>query len=126
QTHARRPHVGYAVGVAQARAGEHAAACTTLQAVAKDNAHPRPDLVQYELAWACRRAGDEPAALAAFAIVAKSSADQDLAGEAQLHLGSASLLAGDLPNARQVLRAVEGRHRGRALYQLAFAEFDGD
>ncbi len=122
--HARGPQVRYALGVAEARSGDHAAAVATLAALAKDGTHARTDLVHYELGWACRRAQDEPAALLAFAAVAASSADPELAGEANLHLGTAALESGDLPAARELLTKVAGTHRGRALYQLAFAEFE--
>ncbi len=123
--HPRAAHNRYALGVAQARGGDQKGARQTLAALAQSGGQPRPDLVHYELAWACRRDGDETAALAAFAEVAKSSKDVDLAGEARLHLGTAALARNDLPAARALLTKVQGRHQGRALYQLAFAEFDG-
>ncbi|MCB9885145.1 MAG: tetratricopeptide repeat protein [Planctomycetes bacterium] len=123
--HPRAAQNRYALGVAQARGGDPKAARKTLADLAKSGGHPRADLVAYELAWACRRDGDEAAALAAFAQVVATSKDVDLAGEARLHLGTAALAKNDLAAARTQLGAVQGRHRGRALYQLAFAEFDG-
>ena len=114
----------YALGVAQARAGEHGAARATLAALAHQGGYERMDRVQYELGWACRRDGDERAALAAFDTVASSS-DAELAGEARLHLGGAALEAKDLPRAQALLSAVTGSQQPRAFYRLAFAEFEG-
>ncbi|MGC3970445.1 MAG: tetratricopeptide repeat protein [Pirellulales bacterium] len=122
--HPKAPAMRYALGVAQARAGENKAARATLAALAKDGGYERADRVQYELGWACRRDGDEAAALAAFAVVAEQSKDAELAGEARLHLGVAALERKDLAGARQLLAAVQGSHRSRALYRLGFAELE--
>jgi TolA-binding protein len=123
-THKKAPAMRYSLGTAQARNGDHKAARTTLQALAKDGTYERNDRVQYELAWACRRDNDEAAALAAFAKVAAESSDPELAGEANLHLGVAALDKKDLALARSLLGKVQGSHRGRALYRLGFAEFE--
>ncbi|HEX5051434.1 MAG TPA: tetratricopeptide repeat protein [Planctomycetota bacterium] len=122
--HSKAPAMRYALGTAQARNGEHAAARVTLEKLAADGGYERADRVYYELAWACRRCGDEPAALAAFGRVAADSKDEELAGEANLHLGAAALDAKDLAKARVLLRKVQGSHRGTALYRLGFAEFE--
>jgi TolA-binding protein len=122
--HAKAPAMRYALGVAQARSGDQVAARATFAALAKDGGYERADRVQYELAWACRRDGDEAAALDAFGVVAATSADEELAGEAKLHLGVACLEHKDLDGARRWLEAVRGSHRGRALYRLSFAEFE--
>jgi tetratricopeptide (TPR) repeat protein len=120
----RAPALRYALGTAQARAGEHAAARATLQALADAGGYERMDRVFYELAWACRRGGDEPAALAAFGKVVAGSQDVELLGEARLHLGTAALQQKDLPAAAKLLDAVQGSHRARAQYQLGFAELE--
>lgn len=120
--HARGPELRYALGLSLARAGDHGAARRELAALAKAGGCARMDRVHYELAWACRRAGDEPAALAAFAEVLRHGDDAELQGEARLHLGAAALAKNDLAAARQHLAVVQGSHRGRALYQLGFAE----
>lgn len=122
--HPKAKAMRYALGVAQARQGDSKAARATLAALAKDGGYERADRVQYELGWACRREGDEPAALAAFRVVAESSADAELLGESKLHLGVAALEQKDLAAARPWLEAVQGSHRGRAFYRLAFAEFE--
>lgn len=122
--HEKAPALRYALGVAQARSGEHRTARATLTALAKDGGYARTDRIAYELAWACRRDGDEAAALAAFQQVAERSADAELAGEARLHLGVAALDQKDLAAARRWLQDVAGSHRGRALYRLGFAEFE--
>jgi tetratricopeptide (TPR) repeat protein len=132
EKHGKAPAMRYSLGVAQARAGDANAARETLAKLLQDGGYERMDRVAYELAWACRRANDEPAALKAFAQVAKDSKDVELAGEANLHLGVAALEAKDgdgkgrpdLGKARESLTKVQGSHRGRALYRLAFAEFD--
>jgi TolA-binding protein len=120
--HPRAPAMRYALGLSQARGGDKTAARKTLAALAKDGGYERMDRVYYELGWACRRDGDEPAALAAFAEVVKGSKDAELMGEARLHLGQAAIDQGQLDKARELMTAVEGSHRGRALYQLGFAE----
>ena len=120
----RAPALRYALGTAQARAGEHQAARATLQALADAGGYERMDRVCYELAWACRRGGDEPAALAAFGKVVGASQDVELLGEARLHLGTAALQQKDLPAAAKLLDAVQGSHRDRAQYQLGFAELE--
>lgn len=122
--HPKAPALRYSLGVAQARAGDSAAAAATLAALQKDGGYERMDRVAYELGWALRRKGDEPGALAAFAVVAAKSADAELAGEANLHLGVAALDAKDLATARDRLAKVEGSQRGRARYRLGFAEFE--
>jgi TolA-binding protein len=122
--HAKAPAMRYALGTAQARGGDSKAARATLAALAKTGGVERMDRVHYELAWACRRDGDEAAALAAFRQVAEGSADPELAGEARLHVGVAALEQKDLAGARKSLEAVQGSHRGRALYRLAFAELE--
>ena len=123
-THKKAPAMRYSLGVAQARSGDHKAARATLQALAKDGGYERSDRVQYELGWACRRDNDEAAALDAFARVAAGSADPELAGEANLHLGVAALDKKDFEAAQPRLEKVQGSHRGRALYRLGFAEFE--
>lgn len=122
--HSKAPAMRYALGVAQARNEDHAAARATLAALERDGGYERPDRVQYELAWACRRAGQENEALAAFARLLVATKDEELAGEARLHLGVAALENDKTPEATGLLAAVRGSHRGRALYQLAFAEFE--
>lgn len=119
---AAAPSVTFALGTALARAGDHARAAKVLGELATAGGHARMDRVHYELAWAHRRAGDEAAALAAFAVV-QASDDVELCGEARLHLGTAALLQGELPKATELLLAVQGSHRERALYALASAEF---
>lgn len=116
------PAMRYALGVALARSGDQKAARALLNSLATDGGHDRMDRVHYELAWSCRRDGDEAAALAAFARVVELSQDEDLAGEARLHLGTAAQARGDHASARAQLAAVPGRHRGRALYQLGTAD----
>lgn len=123
--HAKAPALRYALGIAEARHGDHAAARTTLAALAQSGLYARPDRVLYELAWACRRGGDEPAALAAFAqLAASADADGELVSEAKLHLGLQALASQDLAAAGPLLEAVQGAHRGKALYRLGFAEFE--
>ncbi len=127
--HAKAPAMRYALGVAQARAGDSAAAAVTLAALQKDGGYERMDRVAYELGWARRRAKDEAGALLAFAVVANSSQDPELAGEANLHLGVAALepaapAKADLGKARELLTKVQGSHRGRALYRLGFGELE--
>lgn len=114
----------HALGVAHARAGDDAAARAVLEPLAKEGGPARIDRTWYELAWACRRLGDEPAALAAFAQVAVTAGDEDLRGEANLHLGTAALATGEPARGRELLEAVQGRHRGRALYQLGCHELE--
>jgi TolA-binding protein len=80
------------------------------------------DRVHYELAWACRRDGDEAAATAAFTAVLGCSADEELLGEARLHLGMQKLQQQDVDGAAQLLLAVQGSHRPRALYELSFSD----
>ena len=116
----RAADMGYALGVAQARGGDDAAARATLAALLQAGGGSRPDRVAYELAWACRRSGDEPGALAAFGQVVAHSSDPELAGEARLHVGEAALARGERDGARTVLTEVRGEHRARALYKLAF------
>lgn len=125
--HAQSPRAAamrYALGTAQARAGEHQAARAVLQALATTSGYERMDRVFYELAWACRRGGDEPAALAAFGKVVEASQDVELLGEARLHLGTAALQQKELPAAAKLFDAVQGSHRDRAQYQLGFAELE--
>ena len=121
--HEKAAGMSYSLGVAQSRAGDHGAARTTLSQLLSAGGGARKDRTAYELAWAARKAGDEPAALAAFALSAASS-DVEIAGESKLHLGMAALDKRDLAAARSVLDAVQGSYRGRALYRLAFAEFE--
>lgn len=118
--HDKTHEVSYALGVAQARGGNHGRARQTLTELLRVERLPRRDRVQYELAWASRRDGDEEAALAAFAEVAKSR-DADLAGEALLHMGTAALEAERVEAGRAHLRSVEGRFRARALYRIGFS-----
>lgn len=127
--HARTPNLRFGLGLAQARAGQHAAAHQTLAALAASGGYERMDRVHYELAWACRRDGDEAAAVAAFEQVARESKDVDLAGEARLHVGVAALAktgagAGEREAARALLGQVRGKHRGRALYRVGFSWLD--
>lgn len=122
--HGKVPSMRHALGIAQARSGDQKAARATFEALLNGGGHERPDRVAYELAWACRRGGDEPAALAAFEQVAQKSADEELAGEARLQLGVAALDQKDLAGARKWLGGVQGSHRARASYRLAFAEFE--
>lgn len=121
--HGKAPAMRYALGVAQARSGDDAAAGKTLAALQRDGGYERMDRVAYELGWALRRSGDEPGALRAFAVAA-ASADVEIAGEGNLHLGLAALERKDLPAARERLGKVQGSHRARALYRLGFAEFE--
>lgn len=124
-SHEKAPMLRYALGVAQARAGDQKGARRTLAQLAKQGGYAEPDRVLYELAWAARRDGDEPAALANFRKVGTTSADPELAGEARLFVGTA-LLAGDKPNlleAGKWLDKVAGSHQKQALYRLGFAEF---
>lgn len=122
-THAKAASMRWALGVAQARNGDPAAARRTFESLPKDTASPAPDRVAYELAWACRRSGDEQAALRAFAR-ASTSSDVELAGESHLHLGLAALEQKDLASARTHLAAVQGTCRGRAQYRLGVAEYE--
>lgn len=122
--HSKAPAMRYALGVAQARAGDHGAGRATLAQLERDGGYDRMDRVVYELAWACRRDGDEEAALAAFGRCVAATQDAELAGESRLHVGDAQLATDGLEAARPVLLAVEGSHRGRALYRLGFAEFE--
>ncbi len=117
---ARAPDMRYALGVAQARGGDDAAARATLRDLLGAGGGTRPDRVAYELAWACRRAGDDKAALAAFEQVVARSADEAMVGEARLHVGEARLAAGEGEAARAILLEVRGEYRARALYKLAF------
>jgi TolA-binding protein len=120
----KAPALRYALGVAEARSGDSQAARKTLGELVRSGGHDRMDRVYYELAWACRRGDDEPAALQAFAKVVQTTEDVELGGEARLHLGTAALERNDLAAARTHLAAVQGSHRGKALYRLAFAEFE--
>jgi len=122
--HGKAPAMRYALGTAQARSGANAEARRTLQALAEAGGYERMDRVQYELAWACRRSGDEKAALQGFRAVAEQSKDQDLCGEARLHVGTALLQQKDVDGARKQLEAVQGRYRGRALYTIAFRDLE--
>lgn len=122
--HEKAPALRYALGVAQARSQDFAAARATLAALERAGGYERMDRVIYELAWACRKDGAEADALAAFARLTGSTQDEEMAGEARLHLGSAALDRDDLAAARELLLAVAGSHRGRALYRLGFAEFE--
>ncbi len=124
--HVRRDELRYALGVALARGGELATAREQLGALAaavlaKRAELARPDRVFYELAWVCRRAEDEPAALASFAQVVANSSDQDLTGEARLHLGEAELKAGQSAAARKWFAGIKGQYQARALYRHGFA-----
>lgn len=122
--HEKAPSLRYAQGVAEARHGDAAAARATLTALAKTGGYARADRVLYELAWACRRGGDEAAALSTFRqLVLLADADGELVSEAKLHLGLAALEQQDLAAATPLLEAVQGAHRGKALYRLGFAEF---
>ncbi|MEQ1630910.1 MAG: tetratricopeptide repeat protein [Planctomycetota bacterium] len=122
-THEKAKAMRYSLGIAQARASDHKSARKTLAALLKDGGGDRSDRVAYELAWSSQKDGDEPAALAAFAIAAKSE-DVEIASESKLHLGLAALQKKDLATARTFLVDVQGQNRGRALYRLAFAEFE--
>jgi cellulose synthase operon protein C len=117
----------YALGVAQSRGGDLAAARQTLAQLTEVAGYERPDRVWYELAWACRKAKDEPAALAAFAEVVARTQDEELLGECRLHLGVAALATagadGDLEPARRLLLAVDGAFQPQARYRFASAEF---
>lgn len=124
QGHEKAGAMRYALGVAQARSGDDAAARATLAALVQSGGCERMDRVHYELGWACRRGGDEPAALQAFAAVVECSEDEDLAGEARLHLGTALLEGGEVDRARAQLEAVRGSYRARALYRLGFADLE--
>lgn len=120
----RAPEMRYALGLSLARAGEHDRAREVLGELARAGGGPNPDRTQYELAWACRKAGDEPAALAAFARVTELTQDEELAGEARLHVGEALLARGEREAARAQLEQVRGKHRARALYRAAFADLE--
>ncbi|MCR9247879.1 MAG: tetratricopeptide repeat protein [bacterium] len=122
--HAKAPAMRYALGVAESRAGEHAAAQRTLAQLEQQGGYERMDRVLYELAWAARRGGNEAAALAAFQRLVKASSDEELLGEARLHLGVAALERKDFAAADGLLVAVRGTSRARALYRLGFAEFE--
>lgn len=122
--HAKAPAMRYARGLALARGGHQQEARQVLAALQHDGGYERMDRVAYELAWACRRDGDEAAALQAFAEVAKLSHDEELCGEANLHLGVARLEAKDEGAARALLQQVKGSFRARALYRLGFLDLD--
>lgn len=122
--HGKAPAMRYALGVAQARDGDQAAARRTLAGLEQDGGYERMDRVIYELAWACRRGKDEKAALQAFARLVPVTEDEELAGEALTYLGAAALDRDEIEEARSLVLAVKGSHRGRALYRLAFAEFE--
>jgi TolA-binding protein len=111
----RAREMQFALGVALARAEQPEAARQALAALAGAGGGPHPDRTAYELAWACRKTGDEPGALAAFAKVVELTQDEELAGEARLHLGEALLADGKPEAARPLLEAVRGQHRPRAL-----------
>ncbi|MBK8976697.1 MAG: tetratricopeptide repeat protein [Planctomycetes bacterium] len=111
----RAPAVRYALGVAQARAGDAAAARVTLRELVDSGRAERPDLARYELAWACRRDGDEAAAIAAFRALAEAGGDPELVDEAWLHVAEAEQAAGRSEAARAAFAKVRGSARGRAL-----------
>lgn len=121
--HARAAEVRYGLGVAQARAGKLAEARRTLESL-RGATLQRPDRALYELAWVCRRAKDEPAALVAFAAAAQISKDDDLGGEARLHVGEALLAKKDAAAALKVLDQVKGKYTGRAQYLCGFTQFE--
>ncbi|MBL9079597.1 MAG: tetratricopeptide repeat protein [Planctomycetes bacterium] len=123
-SHGKAAAMRYALGTAEARSGDSAAARRTLGELVQAGGFDRMDRVHYELAWACRRDADEAAALRAFADVAAATTDEELAGEARLHLGTAALAQDDVVAARAHLASVRGSHRATALYRLAFAEFE--
>jgi TolA-binding protein len=118
--HERAPEVKFGLGIAHARAENHAEARRVFAALAEAGGFARPDELYYEQAWACRRDGDEPAALAAFERVAEISKDPDRAGEANLHLGEAAA-ATDAARARECFARVRGKYRAAALYRTAFS-----
>lgn len=119
--HPRAPEVRYALGVAQARGGDPAAARATLEALAKDGGASRPDLVLYELAWACSRSGDAARARQIFvsAIELAKNRQPELADECRLRAAEIDLEAGERARARRLLAAVEHpAHVARARYLL--------
>ncbi|MHC5064935.1 MAG: tetratricopeptide repeat protein [Planctomycetota bacterium] len=124
--HARAPELRYALGLAQARGGDDESARSTLESLAEEGGCERPDRVHYELAWVCRRDGDEEAALASFAKVVELSEDEELRGEAGLHLGEAAIAAKEPEAARAHLSKVQGSYRGRALYRIGFTWLDAE
>jgi tetratricopeptide (TPR) repeat protein len=124
--HARAPQMRWALAVAQARHGDPAAARSGFESLRAHGMTAFGDRLDYELAWACRRSGDDAAALAHFGRLAEAGDDEELVGEARWHLGDALLAKSppDLAAARELLTAVRGSHRSRALYRLAFAELE--
>ncbi|HYC78286.1 MAG TPA: tetratricopeptide repeat protein, partial [Planctomycetota bacterium] len=124
-THARAAEVRLMLGTAQARADRPKDALRTLHELGRGEGLSRPDLLHYERAWAARKAGDEPSALADFAEVARLSKDDDLAGEARLHLGEAAAAAKETDEARAWFAQVKGRHAARAAYRDAFLRLEG-
>ncbi len=121
---ARAPEMQYALGLSLARTGKADAARKVLEPLASAGGGPHPDRTAYELAWSCRKAGDEKAALVAFGKVVELTKDEELAGEARLHLGEALLADSKLDAARATLEQVRGTHRARALYRVGFADLE--
>ncbi|GAB4150211.1 MAG: hypothetical protein Fur0037_18670 [Planctomycetota bacterium] len=121
--HEKAKAMRYSLGLSLARGGRAEEAVPVLESLERDGGYERMDLVSYELAWARRRAKDEKGALESFARVAKATKDRELRGEAEFELGTAALEAGDLAGARRLLSSVQGSHRARALYRLAFSDF---
>jgi TolA-binding protein len=121
--HPRSNELRYSLGVARARQNKLQPARQILESL-RTAEMKRSDRVFYELAWVCRRMKDEPAALAAFREVAKISKDEDMVGEARLHVGEA-LLAGKNPGeGLKWLEAVKGKHTPRAQYLCGFHRFE--
>ncbi|MHC4077922.1 MAG: tetratricopeptide repeat protein, partial [Planctomycetota bacterium] len=129
RNHPRALHLRYALGVAQSRNGKPRQARRTLRRLAGHDGFDRferADRVHYELAWVHRKLRDEPAALESFRGVARLSRDDDLRGEANLHLGEALLADGNVDEALALLSKVKGKYRARARYRIGFSWFERD
>lgn len=120
-SHERAPAMRLNLAVALSRGGDAAGAIAVLEPLTADPRGLRADRVWYELAWARKRSGDADGAAAAFAKVAATSEDPELTGEARLQVGEHLLAANQTERARKELAAVQGSHRGRALYRLGFS-----
>ncbi|MCC6671502.1 MAG: tetratricopeptide repeat protein [Planctomycetes bacterium] len=119
--HPRAAELRYALGVAQARAGDAEGARRTLRPLVETAQGPQRDRVLHELAHVEAKAGDAKAAEAAFRTVADTGEDAELRDDAHLQLGLAALGRAELAAARPHLEAVRGALRGRALLALGGA-----
>lgn len=119
--HPRANEVRYALGVALARSGKSGEARDVFVALGDGVGLARPDLLHYEAGWTFKKTGDEDAALARFQAAAKSTKDAEILAECLLHAGERLLVLKRTDEARAALSAVQGKHRGAALYRLGFS-----